>query len=116
MTHSEDKNKPVSNPVNDKHSPKAFIRGNQTYFICDHCQKEIKSEDATKISKGRQKDYVYCPECTKILYPNYRKIAFYNPNPVMTGILHEALARKEYRRQDNKNREKSEQKSSENSD
>lgn len=91
MTQSDN----TTNPINDLHSPKAFIRGNQSYFICDHCGKEVKAEEATKITRGKNKDYAYCPECTKELYPNYKKVAFYNPNPVMTNILREGLARYE---------------------
>ena len=93
MSHSEETNKPVSNPINETHSPKAFMRGNKSYFVCDHCGNDVEEQDATKITKGKNKDYVYCPACTKVLYPNYRKVAFYNPNPVMTNILHEACAR-----------------------
>ena len=81
--------------VEQTHSPKAFIRGNKSYFVCDHCGKEVEEDKATKISKGKLKDYVYCPECTKELYPKYKKISFYNPNPTLTGIMREGLARYE---------------------
>lgn len=98
MIQSPERTKTTSNPVDNTHSPKAFLRGNQSYFICDHCGKEVKEEDATKMSKGKNKDYVYCPECTKILYPKYKKVTFSDLNPVMKNIMNEALARKEYRR------------------
>jgi len=83
---------------NETHSPRCFIRGNESYFICDNCDKEVKESEVTKINKGRNKDYAYCEECMKKLYPLHKKVAFYNSNPIMNNIRSEALARKEYRR------------------
>lgn len=96
MTESSKASNPISN--NQEHAVRMFIRGNNIIYKCDHCNKEIEEKEATKISRGKNKDYVYCPECTKELYPKYKKISFYNPNPTMNNIMRDSLARKEYRR------------------
>ena len=85
----------------EKHNITLIVRGNQNYIVCDRCGKEVKEEDAMKSSSGKERNYAYCEECAKILYPNYRKIvksSQFSPNPIMNNILREALARKEYRR------------------
>ena len=80
----------------EKHNVTIIIRGNENIYICDKCGKEVKEEEVMKSSKGKDKNYAYCPECSKELYPNYKKvdrIAF--TNPIMKNIMSEALARKE---------------------
>ena len=79
-----------------EHQIRTIIRGNDIYYVCDKCNKEFKQGNEVKTSKGRGQEYVYCPECAKELYPNYRKIQFYNPNPVMKNIMVEANARREH--------------------
>lgn len=82
----------------EKHDIRLIVRSHENIYLCDHCDKEIEETDANKISKGKDRNYVYCPECMKKLYPNYRKVAIFNTNPIMKNILSEALARKEYRK------------------
>ena len=79
----------------EPHEIKMIIRGNENIYICDRCGKEVKEEDVMKTSGGKNKNYAYCPECAKILYPKYRKIKAKFVNPVMTNIMHEACARYE---------------------
>lgn len=84
----------VTNP--ESHSVKSFIRGNEIFFVCDGCGKEFKQSEITKINSGKTREYAYCEACMKVKYPKYKKISFYNPNPVMNTIMRDSLARKEY--------------------
>lgn len=80
----------------EKHEITLLVRGNENIYICDRCGKEVKEADVMKSSGGKDKNYAYCPECAKILFPNYRriaKVAF--TNPIMKNILREANARYE---------------------
>lgn len=83
----------------EEHSIKMIIRGNENIYICDRCGKEVKDSDVMKINKGKNKDYAYCPECAKELYPNYKKVAkIAFMNPIMKNIMSESLTRWEKRR------------------
>lgn len=78
----------------EPHEITLIIRGNENIYICDRCGKEVKEDDVMKSSGGKNRNFAYCPECAKILYPNYRKVpkaAF--TNPIMKNILRESLAR-----------------------
>ena len=78
----------------EPHQVTIIIRGNENIYICDRCGKEVKENDVMKSSSGKDRNYAYCPECTKILYPNYKKIPTMGlMNPVMKNILREGLAR-----------------------
>ena len=80
----------------EPHEITLVVRGNENIYICDRCGKEVKEEDVMKSSGGRNRNFAYCPECAKILYPNYKrvsKVAFINP--IMNNILKEGLARYE---------------------
>lgn len=88
----------VTNSISEKHEIRLIVRSHENIYLCDHCNREVKEVDINKISKGKDRNYAYCPECMKELYPNYKKVSFYNPNPVMNNIMIEALARKEYRK------------------
>lgn len=80
----------------EPHEVTLIVRGCENIYICDRCGKEVKEADVMKSSGGKNRNYAYCPECAKILYPNYRrvaKVAF--TNPIMKNIIHEACARYE---------------------
>ena len=51
-------------------------------------QRWKKSEDVMKTTKGKDRNYAYCPECAKVLYPNYVKLPTVGfTNPIMKNIL-----------------------------
>ena len=80
----------------EPHDVTVIIRGNENIYICDRCGKEVKEADVIKSSGGNNRNFAYCEECAKILYPTYKKIskvAF--TNPIMNNILREGLARYE---------------------
>lgn len=84
----------ISKP--EPHKITMIVRGNENIYICDRCGKEVKEEDVMKSSGGKDRNYAYCPECTKILYPKYVKLpAVGFTNPIMKNILRESLARYE---------------------
>ena len=80
----------------EPHQIRMIVRGNENIYICDHCGKEVKEEDVMKTTKGKDRNYAYCPECAKVLYPNYVKLPTVGfTNPIMKNILRESLARYE---------------------
>ena len=85
--------------TNEKHQFKMIVRGCENIYICDRCGKEVKQQDVMFSSGGRDKNYAYCPECAKILVPNYKKVAkIAFTNPIMKNIMSEALTRWERNR------------------
>lgn len=77
----------------EPHAMTIIVRGNENIYVCDRCGKEVKEADVMKSFGGRNRAFAYCPECAKILYPNYRKT--YTSNPLMDNIRRESLARYE---------------------
>lgn len=65
----------------------------KTLYQCDQCGKWVAEGLETKIYKGRNQNYAYCPECTKELYPNYRKVVIQDLNA--NRNMRDSLARYE---------------------
>ena len=68
-----------SNPkaTSKEHSISMRKRDGKTYYICDNCGAEAVEGTETKIYKGRNQNYAYCPKCTKELYPCQLLFCFY---------------------------------------
>lgn len=84
------------NTKKEPHNITLIVRGCENIYICDRCGKEVKEADVMKSSGGRDVNYAYCPECAKILFPHYKKVAKVAfTNPIMKNILREANSRYE---------------------
>lgn len=78
----------------EPHDITLIVRGNENIYICDKCGKEVKEADVMKSSGGKNRNFAYCPECAKELFPHYKrvaKVAF--TNPILKNIMAEANTR-----------------------
>ena len=83
--------------VNNKHQITTIIRDNSVLHKCDECGQLVAAEKTVKVNKSLG-EFVYCNECMKKLYPNYKKIYIQNFNAKIAKEMRDTLARKEYRR------------------